>query len=341
MAALVEAEAEEAGKRSKSEGKRPPPPRPALSAALARAICVAAASDGPTAGEAEILSAEPSEGAELESAVPSSSSKAGAAAAAAEGAGAGRRERPRPRVLVLAATPASGAAYIPLMNCVFAAQRLAVTVDVCELVEGAAGGAAQRGATGKSKTSGAGAGAGAAAATAGGAAGGWANAAAEEEGAIPGKQQPAAATSTLLSQAAHLTGGVVVSPFALSGPSDSSAAAPSNPAACLLQTLMAVFAPSGRVRRWLSLPQTGTVDMRASCFCHKVREGEREREGGGKRERDLVFVFLFLLPLRLGLLKGKTPPKQKNTAPHRRRLRLFCLSVYLLRDQGDVLDVWS
>ena len=281
VAALVEAEVE--GKKKKTSSS----PRPALSAALARALCVAARSDRPTAGEAEILSAEPSEGAEPESAVPSSSSKAAAAAASSS---AEERERPRPRILILAATPASREAYIPLMNCVFAAQRLRVTVDVCELVEGAAG--AERSGKKKGKR-------GAAAATttaaAAGGEGGWGDAA-EEVGANPKQkqQQQRPATSTLLSQAAHLTGGVVVSPFALSSSSNpSSTSSPAlplrNAAASLLQTLLAVFAPGGQVRRWLSLPKTGAVDMRASCFCHKVqrervgwlveRERERERDG--------------------------------------------------------------
>ena len=312
MAALVEAEVEGGKKRNKGEKKNPRPPRPALSAALARAICIAAASDRPTAGEAEILSAEqPSEGAEPESAVPSSSK----ANAAADSGAADLRERPRPRVLVLAATPASGEAYIPLMNCVFAAQRLRVTVDVCELVEGAAG---VPKAAGKRKGAAAAAAAAASAATAAG--GGWADAA--EEGGIPKKQQQPAATSTLLSQAAHLTGGVVVSPFALpssSSDSSSSSAPPPNPAASLLQTLMAVFAPGGQVRRWLSLPKTGAVDMRASCFCHKVRDGERrererERDRETERERDrerearvIRLVFSFSLSPSLFAHLKKTP----------------------------------
>lgn len=108
-------------------------PPPSLAAALARAVCLAArhcprvASDGGGGGEAGALAA----------------AAAAVAGDAADDGGAGRllpgdgpavpspstSKAPRPRICVIAATPGAADAYVPVMNAVFAAQRLGTPID--------------------------------------------------------------------------------------------------------------------------------------------------------------------------------------------------------------------
>ena len=86
-----------------------PPPPPALAAALASALCIAARECPPVVEAEEV---------------------AGGAPAAPVA-----RRAPPPRILILAAAAAAAAgdAYVPVMNAVFAAQKLGVPIDVALL----------------------------------------------------------------------------------------------------------------------------------------------------------------------------------------------------------------
>lgn len=86
----------------------PPTPPPALAAALASALCIAARECPPVEAE----------------------EAAGGALAAPVA-----RRAPPPRILILAAAAAAAAgdAYVPVMNAVFAAQKLGVPIDVALL----------------------------------------------------------------------------------------------------------------------------------------------------------------------------------------------------------------
>lgn len=107
VAALLEADAAPTAPQ--------PPPPPALAAALASALCIAAR-ECPSVVEVE---------------------DAGPAAPAP----LPPRTAPPPRILVLAAAAhaSAGDAYVPVMNAVFAAQRLGVAIDVALLAGASAG----------------------------------------------------------------------------------------------------------------------------------------------------------------------------------------------------------
>ncbi|KAF8307011.1 Tfb4-domain-containing protein, partial [Clavulina sp. PMI_390] len=101
------------------------------------------------------------------------------------------------RMLVLSVSPDVSASYVPIMNAIFAAQKLKVKIDVCK---------------------------------------------------VYGED------TVFLQQAAHLTGGLYVSPVRRDA---------------LLQHLVMCFLAPGTVRNALMLPTQDRVDLRAACFCHK------------------------------------------------------------------------
>jgi len=114
------------------EGKSPADsPPPSLAAGLARAVCLAArhcprvpADDGSATGAAALV-LDVGDGA-----VSASASSAATSAAPLQPSAASSKA-PRPRILVLAATPGASDAYVPMMNAVFAAQRLGTPIDAC------------------------------------------------------------------------------------------------------------------------------------------------------------------------------------------------------------------
>lgn len=103
------------------------------------------------------------------------------------------------RVLILQAAPDDAAQYIPVINCAFSAQRMALCLD--SMCVGRHG-------------------------------------------------------STLLQQCAHTTGGVHTHP---------------TPAvhAALYEHMVSLYLPEPALRSLLLLPPQHSVDLRASCFCHK------------------------------------------------------------------------
>jgi hypothetical protein len=134
IAALVAAD--------EAQSTRPSPsPPPSLAAGLARAVCLAArhcprapAADGEDGGlGAALVVADGGDG------VCGLGGSGAGAATAAPDASASLSKAARPRILVLAATPGASDAYVPMMNAVFAAQRLGVPIDAAAVGPAGAG----------------------------------------------------------------------------------------------------------------------------------------------------------------------------------------------------------
>ena len=110
-------------------------PPPSLAAGLARAVCLAArhcprvpADDGSGTGAAALV-LDVGDGAG--GGGGGISGGGGGASSSAASAAPPASKAPRPRILVLAATPGASDAYVPMMNAVFAAQRLGTPIDAC------------------------------------------------------------------------------------------------------------------------------------------------------------------------------------------------------------------
>ncbi|PWN40018.1 transcription factor Tfb4 [Ceraceosorus guamensis] len=125
------------------------------------------------------------------------------------------------RILIISASEDQSGQYVPMMNCIFGAQKRGVVIDVCRL--GGAGEASRE---------------------------------EEEEGESDGAAAAAAApaSSAFLQQSTYLTRGNYI---ALHHP------------AHLLQTLLSAFLPASSIRPHLVIPNSSTIDFRASCFCHR------------------------------------------------------------------------
>jgi hypothetical protein len=113
-------------------------PPPSLAAGLARAVCLAARhcprapADGGGAGEAGALVAAAAAAAADADGGGLSSTTAGLpgdSTGLPTTASSASSKAPRPRILVVAATPGAADAYVPVMNAVFAAQRLGTPID--------------------------------------------------------------------------------------------------------------------------------------------------------------------------------------------------------------------
>lgn len=113
-----------------------------------------------------------------------------------------QNEQVNSRILVLQVSPDEPGQHIAMMNSIFTAQRMGVTIDSCTLSQ---------------------------------------------------------SDSVFMQQASHLTDGICFKP-----------PAPLDATPALLQHLMVVFLPSKKIRQFLRLPSSDSVDLRASCFLTKT-----------------------------------------------------------------------